>query len=111
MYIYIHIYSGEIAAKQLQDMDINTTLIGHSERREYYGEANEIITEKVKIALANKLNIICCLGETLEERKANKVEEVCFASLKAIAAGVGYSGWNNIVIAYEPVWAIGTGVT
>jgi len=105
-------YTGEIAAEQLCDLGINTTLIGHSERRKYYGETNEIISQKVKRALSQKLNAVCCLGETLDERKDNKVEEVCFASLKAIADGVGddKAGWNNIVIAYEPVWAIGTGV-
>eukprot|EP01084_Bolivina_argentea_P292421 502712_1 len=105
-------FTGEIAAEQLIDLGLNTTLIGHSERRKYYGDTNELITKKVKRSLDNKLNLVCCLGETLEERKADKVEEVCFASLKAIADGVGNdkSLWNNIVIAYEPVWAIGTGV-
>ena len=87
-------------------------MIGHSERRKYYGEGNDVVTKKVKAALAAKLNIVACLGETLEERKDNKVDEVCYASLKAIADGIGddKSAWNNIVIAYEPVWAIGTGV-
>eukprot|EP01084_Bolivina_argentea_P110274 196945_1 len=105
-------YTGEIAAKQLQDMGINTTLIGHSERRKYYGETNEITTTKIQRALSQKIKCVCCLGETLEERKSNKVEQVCFASLKAIAQGVGKdkAQWDNIVIAYEPVWAIGTGV-
>ena len=105
-------FTGEIAAEQLCDLGITTTLIGHSERRKFYGETNEVVTQKVKAALAAKLNIVACLGETLEERKDNKVEEICFASLKAIADGVGddKSAWNNIVIAYEPVWAIGTGV-
>eukprot|EP00484_Ammonia_sp_Unknown_P012630 CAMPEP_0197058108 /NCGR_PEP_ID=MMETSP1384-20130603/104194_1 /TAXON_ID=29189 /ORGANISM="Ammonia sp." /LENGTH=189 /DNA_ID=CAMNT_0042492743 /DNA_START=58 /DNA_END=623 /DNA_ORIENTATION=+ len=105
-------YTGEIAAEQLVDLGLNTTLIGHSERRKYYGDTNEVITKKVERALSQKLNAVCCLGETLEERKSNKVEEVCFASLKAIADGVGKdkSAWDSIVIAYEPVWAIGTGV-
>eukprot|EP01084_Bolivina_argentea_P110276 196947_1 len=101
-------YTAEIAAEQLSDLGITTTLIGHSERRKYYGETNEITTTKIQRALSQKIKCVCCLGETLEERKSNKVEQVCFASLKAIAAGVGDSGWNNI--AYEPVWAIGTGV-
>eukprot|EP01083_Nonionella_stella_P078234 213981_1 len=103
-------FTGEIASTQLIDLGVNTTLIGHSERRKYYGETNEIITKKVAIALKNKLNIVCCLGETLAQRKANKVEEVCRASMQAIADGVGKNGWDNVVIAYEPVWAIGTGV-
>ena len=104
-------YTGEIAAEQLCDIGITTTIIGHSERRKYYNEGNDVVSKKVKAALAAKLKIVACLGETLEERKENKVEEVCFASLKAIQEGVGdeKSGWDDIVIAYEPVWAIGTG--
>eukprot|EP01083_Nonionella_stella_P188262 693490_1 len=105
-------YTAEIAAEQLSDLGITTTLIGHSERRKYYGETNEITTTKIQRALSQKIKCVCCLGETLEERKSNKVEQVCFASLKAIAQGVGKdkAQWDNIVIAYEPVWAIGTGV-
>ena len=102
-------FTGEIAASQLMDLGINTTLIGHSERRKMFGDTNEVITEKVKRAMAQKMNVVACLGETLEERKSNKVEEVCFASLEAIAKGVD-GAWDNVVIAYEPVWAIGTGV-
>merc|ERR1712190_502220 len=74
-----------------------------------FGDTNEVITEKVKCALAQKMQVVACLGETLEERKSDKVEEVCFASLDAIAKGVD-GVWDNVVIAYEPVWAIGTGV-
>eukprot|EP01083_Nonionella_stella_P184290 668621_1 len=96
-------FTGEIACAQLMDFGVNTALIGHSERRKYYGETNDIISKKVVIALENKLDIVCCLGETLDERKANKVEEVCFASLQAIANGVGKNGWDKVVIAYEPV--------
>lgn len=105
-------FTGELAADQLVDLGLTTTIIGHSERRAMFGETNEVVTQKVKAALAAKLNVVACLGETLEERKQDKVEEVCFASLKAIADGVGADkgAWNNIVIAYEPVWAIGTGV-
>eukprot|EP01084_Bolivina_argentea_P110279 196957_1 len=105
-------FTGELSAESLVDLGLNTTLIGHSERRKYYGDTNEVITKKVARALSQKLNAVCCLGETLDERKSNKVEEVCFASLKAIAEGVGKdkSGWGSVVIAYEPVWAIGTGV-
>jgi len=105
-------FTGEVSAEQLMDLGISTTLIGHSERRKYYGEADAVVTKKVQRALSQGLRAVCCLGETLEERKEGKVEEVCFASLKAIAAGVGdeESAWRHIVIAYEPVWAIGTGV-
>jgi len=105
-------FTGEISAEQLVDLGLSTTLIGHSERRKYYGEGDEVVTKKVERALSQGLNAVCCLGETLEERKQDKVEEVCFKSLEAIASGVGKNkdGWNKIVIAYEPVWAIGTGV-
>jgi len=102
-------YTGEIAASQLVDLGINTTLIGHSERRKMFGDTNAVITEKVKRALSAKMNVVACLGETLDERKADKVEEVCFASLEAISKGVD-GAWDSVVIAYEPVWAIGTGV-
>ena len=105
-------FTGEISAEQMVDLGLTTTLVGHSERRKYYGEGDEVVTKKVERALSQGLNAVCCLGETLEERKEDKVEEVCFKSLGAIAAGVGddKSAWNKIVIAYEPVWAIGTGV-
>jgi len=112
-------YTGEIAPSQLTDMNINTTLIGHSERRKYYGETNEVTALKVTNALKAGLNVVCCLGESLEERQNDKVEEVCFASLAAVAKGVkdfdeskekAAEAWASVVIAYEPVWAIGTGV-
>jgi len=110
-------YTGEIAPSQLVDLGINTTLIGHSERRKYFGETNEVTATKVTNALKAGLNVVCCLGESLEERKTDKVEEVCFASLAAIKKGVtdfdeskAAEAWRSVVIAYEPVWAIGTGV-
>jgi len=105
-------FTGEIAADQLADLGLTTTIIGHSERRAMFGDTNAVITEKVKQALAAKLKVVACLGETLEERKQDKVEEVCFASLQAIADALGgdKAAWDQIVIAYEPVWAIGTGV-
>ena len=89
---------------------IEWTIIGHSERRHIYKETDETIADKVGIALDNKLNVIGCLGETLDERKAGKVDEVCHGQLKALASKVG-NRWNQMVIAYEPVWAIGTGET
>jgi len=102
-------YTGEIAAEQLLDLDIKWTIIGHSERRALYHETDEIIGGKVKRALEKGLKVVACLGETLAERKANKVKEVCYRQLKAIVDNVPKNSWHNIVIAYEPVWAIGTG--
>merc|ERR1712117_896737 len=84
-------------------------LLGHSERRHVFGETDELIGEKVAFALEQGLNIIPCIGEKLEERQAGKTNDVCFKQLKAIADKV--SDWSKVVIAYEPVWAIGTGKT
>lgn len=100
-------YTGEVSAKHLVDLGIKWTLVGHSERRNLFGETDEVVGAKVKIALENQLNVIACLGETLSERKNNKTIEVCFRQLEAIAKNV--NNWRNCVIAYEPVWAIGTG--
>lgn len=100
-------FTGEIAARHLIDIGVNWTLVGHSERRSLFGETNEIVGQKVKIAQENQLKVIACLGESLSERKSKKTIEVCFQQLEAIAKNVG--NWSNTVIAYEPVWAIGTG--
>ena len=84
--------------------------MGHSERRHVFGESNELIGEKVKKALSVGLNIIPCIGEQLEEREAGKTEAVVFEQMKFIADNVAADQWDKVVIAYEPVWAIGTGV-
>eukprot|EP00126_Sphaerothecum_destruens_P002039 Sdes_comp15485_c0_seq2m4405 len=91
------------------DLGCEWVIIGHSERRDIFGESNELIAEKIQYALSKGLQVIACIGEHLEERNANKTKEIIFKQLAAISAKV--KDWKNIVIAYEPVWAIGTGVT
>jgi triosephosphate isomerase len=100
-------YTGEVAATHLADLGVKWTLVGHSERRTLFGETDDVVGAKVKIALENQVNVIACLGETLSERRANQTMDVCFRQLKAISQNV--SNWRNCVLAYEPVWAIGTG--
>lgn len=105
-------FTGEVSAKQLLDFGLNWTLIAHSERRQFFGDDESTIGKKIKLALANNLNIVMCIGEKLEERNENKTMDVCINQLKTLVANVGDSElWNRIVIAYEPVWAIGTGKT
>jgi triosephosphate isomerase len=102
-------YTGEICAKQLKDLGVNWTLIGHSERRQYFGENEEVIGKKVKIALDNGLNVIACIGEKLSDREAGHTFDVVSNQVKTLVSSI--SDWSRVVIAYEPVWAIGTGVT
>merc|ERR1712141_646927 len=104
-------FTGEIAPEMLKDVGIEWAILGHSERRHVFGESNELIGEKVKKALSVGLNIIPCIGEQLEEREAGKTEAVVFEQMKFIADNVAADQWDKVVIAYEPVWAIGTGVT
>lgn len=102
-------YTGEVSAKQLKDYGIDWTIIGHSERRQYFQESNEVVGKKTKISLDNNLNVIACIGEKLEDREAKKTMDVCISQMDAIAKST--SDWSKMVIAYEPVWAIGTGKT
>jgi triosephosphate isomerase len=102
-------YTGEVTAKMLKDAGINWTLIGHSERRQYFGESDEVVGKKVKISQDNNLSVIACIGEKLDERESGKTMEVCLRQMNAIIKNV--KDWNGVVIAYEPVWAIGTGKT
>lgn len=102
-------YTGEISAKQLKDLGVNWTLIGHSERRQYFGENEVVVGKKVKVALENGLNIIACIGEKLSDREAGHTMDVVSSQLKTLVSFV--SDWSRVVIAYEPVWAIGTGIT
>lgn len=104
-------FTGEITAAQLVDINVQWTIVGHSERRAMFGDTDEIITDKIRIALENRLQVIACFGEQLVDRKAGNVVQVCTKHLTSIAAGVAnIADWKNIVLAYEPVWAIGTGV-
>lgn len=101
-------YTGEISAEALGDMDIKWVILGHSERRALNGETNEFVADKCKKALDTGLNVIACIGETLEQRESGKMFDVLDAQMSAIVAKV--EDWTKVVIAYEPVWAIGTGV-
>ena len=87
------------------------TILGHSERRQYYGETDEKLVEKTKLALAAGLKVILCVGENLEEREAGKHFDVCAAQVKNVLYNFSAEDMKNVVIAYEPVWAIGTGKT
>ena len=104
-------YTGEVSAAMVKSTGAQYVILGHSERRQYYGETAEILKEKVKMALANGLKIIFCCGETLEEREANKQNEVVKAELDGSVFNLTAEEWKNIVLAYEPSWAIGTGKT
>jgi triosephosphate isomerase (TIM) len=100
-------YTGEIAAEQLVDFGVEWTLIGHSERRTLFHEDNETVAKKVSLALEVGLNVILCIGETLEQRENGSTNDVLKAQLDTAKDSI--KDWNKIVIAYEPVWAIGTG--
>ena len=104
-------YTGEVSADMLVSAGCEYTILGHSERRQYYHETPEILKEKVQLALANGLKVIFCCGETLEEREANKQNEVVKAELEASVFNLSSEEWRNIILAYEPIWAIGTGKT
>lgn len=101
-------FTGELSCEMLTDHGIGWVILGHSERRAKYGETDQIVGDKVKRALEQGLKVIACLGEQLEERKAEQTDEVVKRQLKAIADNV--SDWSRVVVAYEPVWAIGTGL-
>ncbi|XP_064215254.1 triosephosphate isomerase isoform X2 [Tribolium castaneum] len=102
-------FTGEISPAMIKDIGVNWVILGHSERRQIFGETDELIAEKVAHALEAGLKVIACIGETLEEREGGKTEEVVFRQTKAIAGKI--KDWSNVVVAYEPVWAIGTGKT
>ena len=104
-------YTGEISATMLKECGVEYVIIGHSERRSIFGETDQIINEKVKTALAAGLKAILCVGETLAERKQNVTEETVSRQVKLGLLGVSEGELANVIIAYEPVWAIGTGVT
>lgn len=104
-------YTGEVSAAMVASTGANYVILGHSERREYYNETPEILKEKVDLALANGLKIIFCCGESLELRNAGAYEEFIKAELKDSLFHLSAEEFANIVIAYEPIWAIGTGVT
>ncbi|MBK4734107.1 triose-phosphate isomerase [Noviherbaspirillum pedocola] len=104
-------YTGEVSATMLTDFGCRFVILGHSERRAYHGESDALVGRKTVRALAHGLTPIVCVGETLEEREAGQTEAVVGRQLDAVLAAVGVAGLANIVVAYEPVWAIGTGKT
>lgn len=104
-------YTGEISAGMLKGIGIDTVILGHSERRSLFHETDEILAEKVKAALAAGMELIFCFGEEFEERKSNAHFEVVAHQLKTALFDLPSSAWKQIILAYEPVWAIGTGET
>ena len=104
-------YTGEVSAAMVKSTGAEYVILGHSERRAYYGETAEILKEKVNLALANNLKVIFCIGEVKEEREADKQNEVVKAQLEGSLFDLTVDQLSNIVLAYEPVWAIGTGLT
>lgn len=104
-------YTGEISVPMLAEAGCSAVLVGHSERRSLFGDTDEICLEKVKSALKGNLTPVLCVGETLQEREAGQAETVVRRQLDAVMTGISSNDMKKLVIAYEPVWAIGTGVT
>lgn len=104
-------YTGEVSAEMVKSTGADYVILGHSERREYYSESPETLKEKALLALKNNLKVIFCIGESLEEREANKQNEVVKAELEGSVFNLTEEEFKNIIIAYEPIWAIGTGKT
>ena len=104
-------FTGEISGEMLKEIGVEYVIIGHSERRQYFGETDETVNKRMQAALANGLKPILCIGETLEEREGNKTEAVLEQQIKGAFADICECKMDQITIAYEPVWAIGTGKT
>jgi len=104
-------FTGEVSPGMLRELFCHYVIFGHSERRSYFHETDEIVNKKVKAALASNLRPIVCVGELLEERDAGRTESVVEAQVRGSLAGLSAREWADVVIAYEPVWAIGTGRT
>ena len=104
-------YTGEISAKMLTECGVEYVIIGHSERRQYFAETDETVNLRTKAALAAGLKVILCVGEVKEERLAGITDEVVSMQTKLDLAGISAEDMKNVIIAYEPVWAIGTGLT
>ena len=104
-------FTGEISASMLKGIEVNIVIIGHSERRCIFNETDEILKEKVKSALSADMEVIFCFGEDLKERKNNDYFKIVNSQLRNVLFDLPESCWKNIILAYEPVWAIGTGET
>ena len=103
-------YTGEISYKMLKCINVNSVIIGHSERRMIFGENDDIIKRKINTALNNEMDVIICFGESLEDRNKKKHIEIISNQLDVIISDLKINQWKQIILAYEPVWAIGTGV-
>ena len=104
-------YTGEVSAGMLKSVGVKTVILGHSERRAYFNETDALLTKKVDTALAHDMRVIFCFGEELEDRKTGNEEAIVEAQIKNALFHLPASAWEHIVLAYEPVWAIGTGET
>jgi triosephosphate isomerase len=104
-------FTGEISPSMLQKLDVSYVIVGHSERRELFGETDEVVNEKAKAVLAAGMTPIVCCGETLEERTAGQAESKVAGQISGSLAGLDAGTISDLVIAYEPIWAIGTGET
>ncbi len=104
-------YTGEVSAQMLKAVNVEYVIIGHSERRQYFNETDETVNKKIKAAFANGLKPIVCVGETLEQREKGKAIEVITTQTKLALEGLTEEQVKNTIIAYEPIWAIGTGKT
>ena len=104
-------FTGEVSAEMIKDFGANHVIVGHSERRSLYGETSEIVAEKTKAAIDSGLTPLLCLGESLDQRESGKTESVISEQLTKVIDLVGIEAFKNIIIAYEPVWSIGTGMT
>lgn len=104
-------YTGEVSAEMIASLGAQYVILGHSERREYYGETGETLNKKMALAYANNLVPIYCIGEKKEEREAEKQNEVCRAQIAEVVFNLTPEQFAKLIIAYEPVWAIGTGLT
>ena len=104
-------FTGEVSANMIKDFGAKHVIVGHSERRSLYGETSSLVAEKVQAALDNDLTPLLCVGESLEQRESGETEIVVAEQINAVVELVGIDAFRNIIIAYEPVWAIGTGKT
>ena len=104
-------YTGEISGEMLEAIRVEYVIIGHSERRQYFNETDESVNKKIKSALNHNLKPIVCVGETLEQKEMGKAEEIITSQVKKALDGLEPKSLENVIIAYEPIWAIGTGKT
>ena len=104
-------FTGEVSGPMLKCIGVEYVIIGHSERRQYFAETDETVNKKIKAALANELKPIVCVGETLEQRESGKAEEIFTTQTRKAFEGLSAEDAKKVIIAYEPIWAIGTGKT